>query len=68
MYSKLKEEVWLGILSNEKEIISITLNLNVVARIKKCLNRHVNCRRMNRKRVECQPAQIKKDAQAIQDL
>ena len=59
---------WLGVLNNEKQLFSITRIANNVARVKTCLNKYLNCKRRNRKHVECQPARLKKDEQAVQDL
>ena len=55
-------------LNNEKKLFSFTRNANNVAWIKTCLNKCLYCERRNRKPVECQPARLKKDEQAIQDL
>ena len=67
LYSKLKGG-WLGVLNNEKQLFSITRIANNVARVKTCLNKYLNCKRRNRKHVEWQPARLKKDEQAVQDL
>lgn len=65
--SKLKQG-WFRLLQNEKQLFSTTRNANNVARVKATLNRNLKCRHRSRKHVECQPARMKTDAQAIQDL
>ena len=58
--SKLKQ--------NEKQLFSTTRNANNVARIKAAVKQNLKCQRRNRRHVECQPARMKKDEQAVQDL
>ena len=65
--SKLKQG-WLQLLQNEKQLFSTTRNTNNVARVKAGLRRNLNCQNLHRKHVECQPARMKKDEQAVQDL
>ncbi len=65
--SKLKQG-WLQLLQNEKQLFSTTRNANNVARVKATVNRNLKCQRRHRKHVECQPARMKKDEQAVQDL
>jgi len=65
--SKLKQG-WLQLLQNEKQLFSTTRNANNVARIKATVKQNLKCQRRNRKHVECQPARMKKDEQAVQDL
>ena len=62
--SKLKQG-WFRLLQNEKQLFSTTRNANNVARVKTTLNRNLKCRHRSRKHVECQPARMKTDAQAI---
>ena len=65
--SKLKQG-WLQLLQNEKQLFSTTRNANNVARVKATVNRNLKCQRRHRKHVESQPARMKKDEQAVQDL
>jgi len=65
--SKLKQG-WLQLLQNEKQLFTTTTNANNIARVKSIVNANLNCQRLNRKHVECQPARMKKDEQAVQDL
>ena len=65
--SKLKQG-WLQLLQNEKQLFSTTRNANNVARVKATVNQNLKCQRRHRKHVECQPARMKKDEQAVQDL
>ena len=65
--SKLKQG-WLHILQNDKQLFSTTRNANNVARVKAAVKRTLKCKPRHRKHVECQPARMKKDEQAIQDL
>ena len=65
--SKLKQG-WLQLLQNEKQLFSTTRNVNNVARVKATVNQNLKCQRRHRKHVECQPARMKKDEQAVQDL
>ena len=63
--SKLKQG-WT--LKNEKQLFSTTRNANNIARVKSTVKRGQQCQRHHRKHVECQPARMKKDEQAVQDL
>ncbi|KAL8603169.1 hypothetical protein ACOMHN_032615 [Nucella lapillus] len=65
--SKLKQG-WLQLLQNEKQLFSTIRNVNNVARVKAAVQQNLKCERHHRKHVECQPARMKKDEQAIQDL
>ncbi|KAL8565961.1 hypothetical protein ACOMHN_054946 [Nucella lapillus] len=65
--SKLKQG-WLQLLQNEKQLFSTIRNVNNVARVKAAVQQNLKCERRHRKHVECQPARMKKDEQAIQDL
>ena len=65
--SKLKQG-WLQLLQNEKQVFSTTRNANNAARIKAAVKQNLKCQQRNRKHVECQPARMKKDEQAVQDL
>ncbi len=67
MQSKLKQG-WLLLLQNDKQLFSVTRNVNNVARLKATVNRTLKCQRPHRKHVECQPARMKNDEQAVQDL
>ena len=65
--SKLKQG-WLQLLLNEKQLFTTTRNANNVARVMSTVNRNLQCHSRYRKHVECQPARMKKDEQAVQDL
>lgn len=65
--SKLKQR-WTQLLQNEKQLFSTTRNANNIARVKSTVKRGLQCQRRHRKHVECQPARMKKDEQAVQDL
>ena len=65
--SKLKQG-WLQLLHNEKQLFSTTRNVNNVICVKATVNQNLNNQRRHRKHVECQPARMKKDEQAVQDL
>lgn len=65
--SKLKQG-WLHLSQNERQLFSTTRNANNIARIKSALNKSLNCKRRNRTHKECQPARLKMDEEAVQDL
>ena len=65
--SKLKSG-WLQLLHNDKQLFSTTRNVNNVARVKAVVDDNLKCNYWTRKYVECQPARMKKDEQAIQDI
>ena len=65
--SKLRQG-WLQLLQNDKQLFSTTRNANNVARVKAIVKRNLKCHRRHRKHVECQPARMKKDEQAVHDL
>ena len=65
--SKLKSG-WLQLLQNEMQLFSTTRNANNVARVKATVKQNLKCKRRNSKHVECQPARMKRDEQAVQDL
>lgn len=65
--SKLKQG-WLLLLQNEKQLFATTRNANNVARVMAIVKRNLKCQRRHIKHVECQPARMKKDEQAVQDL
>ena len=65
--SKLKQG-WLKILLDEKQLFSNTRNANNIARVRAAVNANLKCHRRHRQHVECQPARVKKDEQAVQDL
>jgi len=65
--SKLKQG-WLQHLQNEKQLFSTTRNANNIARITAAVKENLKCQRRNRKHVECQPARMKQDEQAVHDL
>ena len=51
-------------MKNEKQLFSTIRNANNVSRVKAIVHR----KRLNRIHVECQPARMKKDEQAVQDI
>ena len=65
--SKLKSG-WLQLLHNEKQLFSVIRNTNNVARVKAVVQDTLKLKQLSRKHTECQPARIKKDEQAIQDI
>ena len=65
--SKLKQG-WLQLLQNDLQLFCSTRNVNNVARIKTALKTSLDCHRKNQKHVECQPARMRKDELAVQDL
>ncbi|KAK5851403.1 hypothetical protein PBY51_002200 [Eleginops maclovinus] len=65
--SKLKQG-WIQLLQNEKQLFSTTRNANNVVRVKSTVKQNFKCQRRPRKHVECQPARMKKDEQAVKDL
>ena len=65
--SKLKQG-WLQLLQNDTQLFCSIRNVNNVARVKSALKNNLNCHRRHRKHIECQPARMKKDEQAVQDL
>lgn len=65
--SKLKQG-WIQLLHNEKQLFSTTRNANNVARVNSTVKKSLKCQRRHRQHVECQPARMKKDEQAVQDL
>ena len=65
--SKLKQG-WLQLLLNEKKLFSTTRNVKNVVKVKAAVTQNRKCHRRHRKHVECQPARMKKDEQAVQDI
>lgn len=65
--SKLKQG-WMQLWQNEKQLFSTTRNANNIARMRSTVKRGLQCQCSHRKHVECQPARMKKDEQAVQDL
>ena len=65
--SKLKQG-WLQLLHNDTQLFCTTRNASNVSRVKSALKQTLNCSCRHHKHVECQPARMKKDEQAIQDL
>ena len=59
---------WIQLLQNEEQQFSTTRNANNVARVKSSVKQSLKCQHRHRKHVECQPAGMKKDEQAVQDL
>ena len=65
--SKLKQG-WLQLLQNDKQLFCTARNANNIARIKHNMKSYLNSHRRRQKHVECQPARLVKDEQAVQDL
>ena len=65
--SKLKQG-WLQLLQNDKQLFCTTRNANNVARVKQNMKNYLNSHRRSQKHVDCQPARLIKDEQAVQDL
>ena len=65
--SKLKQG-WMQLLHNEKQLFATTRNANNIARVKATVQQNLKCQRRHSKHVECQPARMNKDEQAVQDL
>ena len=65
--SKLRQG-WLQLLQNEKQLFATIRNANNVARVKVSVKRNLKCHRRHSKHVECQPARMKTNDQAVQDL
>ena len=65
--SKIKQG-WLQLLQNDTRLFHTTRDVNNVARTKKTLKNSLNCYCCHQKHVEFQPARMKKDEQAVQDL
>ena len=65
--SKLEQE-WVQLLQNDTQLFGTTRNVNKMVRIKTTLKNSLNCHRHCQRYVKCQPARIKKDEQAVQDL
>ena len=65
--SKLKQG-WLQLLQNDKQLFSTTRNANNAARVKENMKMYLNSKRHNQRHVECHPARLIKDEQAVQDL
>ena len=59
---------WLHIIQNDKQLLSTTRNVYNVAQVKALVKRTLKCNPRHRKYVDCKPARMKKDEQAIQDL
>ena len=64
--SKLKSRVQL--LQNDEQLFCTTRNANNVGRVKTLMKNNLNCQRRYQRHVECQPARMKKDERAVQDL
>ena len=65
--SKLKQG-WIQLLQNDKQLFCQIRNANNVARVKANIKKNLKCERRHKKHVECQPARMRKDEQAVQDL
>ena len=65
--SKLKQG-WLQLLQNNTQLFCTIRNVNNVARIKTALKNSLNCHHRHQKHLKCQPARMKKNEQAEQDL
>ena len=64
---KLKQR-WMQLLHNKKQLFATTRDANTITRVKATVQQNLKCQRHHRKHVECQPARMKKDEQAVQDL
>ena len=65
--SKLKQG-WLNLLHIEKQLFTTIRNVNNVARIKATVEQNLKCVRKNSQHVDCQPARMRKDEQAVHDI
>ena len=65
--SKLKQG-WLQLLQNEKQLFCQIRNVNNISHIKNNIKKNLKCKNRYQKHVDCQPARMKKDEQAVQDL
>ncbi len=65
--SKMKAG-WLSILRNEKQLMADTRNTNNLGRIRAALHNQVNWKKLSQNHIECAPARMCIDEQAIQDL
>ena len=55
-------------MKNEKQLFLTTRNANNISRVKATVTQNPKCQHRHRKHDECQPARLKKDEQAVQDL
>ena len=56
------------LLQNDKQLFCTTRNANNVARVKANFKQNFKCYCRHQKDVDCQPARLRKDEQAVQDL
>ncbi|KAG1648975.1 hypothetical protein GQR58_029417 [Nymphon striatum] len=65
--SKLKAG-WLQLLQDDKQLFSTIRNANAVGRICQALETQLNSKRKQSKHTDCQPARLRKDEKAVQDI
>ncbi|KAG1651127.1 hypothetical protein GQR58_027466 [Nymphon striatum] len=65
--SKLKAG-WLQLLQDDKQLFSTIRNANAVGRIRQALETQLNSKRKQSKHTDCQPARLRKDEKAVQDI
>ncbi|KAG1654985.1 hypothetical protein GQR58_024759 [Nymphon striatum] len=65
--SKLKAG-WLQLLQDDKQLFSTIRNANAVGRIRQALETQLNSIRKQSKHTDCQPARLRKDEKAVQDI
>ena len=59
---------WLNLLQNDKQLFSTIRNANNIGKIRHALKLNMKSIRKRSKHVECQPARLKKNEQAIQNI
>ena len=59
---------WLNLLENDKQLFSTIRNANNIGKIRHALKLNMKSIRKQSKHVECQPARLKKNEQAIQNI
>ena len=59
---------YVQLLQNDKQLFSTTQNAKNAARVKEKMKMYLNSNRHNQRHVECHPARLIKDEQAVQDL
>ena len=59
---------WLHLLQNDKQLFSTIRNTNNVSRIRLTLESNLKSKRKRTKHVDCQPARMRKDEKAVQDI
>ena len=59
---------WLHLLQNDKQLFSTIRNASNVGRIRQALEAKLKSKRKRSKHTDCQPARLRKDEKAIQDI